>query len=496
MSDYIHEALTRRTFLVNSATYAGLGLLTIALNGCGGSGQDSFAIDNETINPAKNINKTNLYDFQENYDICIIGGGSSGVGAAFSLQNSGLKVLVIEKDPIRLGGTGTQAYVNNWAPGPDAPFSRKVAEDLFNSGFASFMALESHKTFDFYDRTLLTDLHSKRSSLCISFNIDALGKYYYSHISEYCDIWLGAKVVDVVAYNDGVLGAIEVLHYGNKVKVSAKAFIDCTGNIDVFRMLPGESYYAGEDPQYRFNEPAAPPVASNIVNAPDLCYRIGNYPYTVNSKLPIGSGGFYYSMPPNEGIYVVNPTSTLRLTGSDLFNHGYEYLYGTAVSRIPDHLKHYEPLGLIDYAPMLGIRESYRARCLKMLCQADTEKLISSNSLNDYIAIADHYYDIHGVKSSDKLNTVSVYGVPYKCIVPVKAKNVLVACRGAGFSHIAASSCRLTKTMMQIGYSAGVASRIKLSTNIDFSKVNPMDIQSEIGLYDKAVHLEGLMSIQ
>jgi len=493
-----NEDLSRRAFLATSANYAGLGLLTLALNGCGGSGQSSVADDNETINAAKNINKSDSYDFMEQYDVCIVGGGSSGVGAAFSLRDSGLKVLVIEKDTTRLGGTGTQAYVNIWAPGPDAPFCRKVAEDLFHAGLASFMSIESHKTFDFYDRTLLTNLHSKYPSLNISFNIDALGNYYQAHIADYSDIWLGAEVVDLVEYNDGVLGALEVLYQGKKGKVSARAFIDCTGNIDVFRMLPGESYYAGEDPYHRFYEPAAPIFSTNVVNAPDLCYRIRINPTSPYSGSTTVLAGFCYSIPPNEGLYVVNPTNTLPLNGSDLFSRGYKYLYDTAVSKVTNHAKNYHQFNFVDNAPMLGIRESYRAKCMKMLCQADTEKLISSIYLDDYIAIADHYYDIHGSRSAvdtAMLNPVSVYGVPYKCIVPVKTRNVLVACRGAGFSHIAASSCRLTKTMMQLGYSAGVAAAIKLKRNIDFSMVDPKDIQNEIGLHERTVHLETIMSI-
>ena len=38
--------------------------------------------------------------------------------------------------------------------------------------------------------------------------------------------------------------------------------------------------------------------------------------------------------------------------------------------------------------------------------------------------------------------------------------NLLVAGRGAGFSHIAASSCRLSRTMMSLGHAAGIAAWI------------------------------------
>ena len=38
-----------------------------------------------------------------------------------------------------------------------------------------------------------------------------------------------------------------------------------------------------------------------------------------------------------------------------------------------------------------------------------------------------------------------------------RLENLLVACRGAGFSKIAASSVRLQRTMIQLGHAAGMA---------------------------------------
>ena len=49
------------------------------------------------------------------------------------------------------------------------------------------------------------------------------------------------------------------------------------------------------------------------------------------------------------------------------------------------------------------------------------------------------------------------YGVPYECLLPRELDNLLAACRGAGLSHIAASSCRLSRTMMGFGHAAGLA---------------------------------------
>ena len=97
------------------------------------------------------------------------------------------------------------------------------------------------------------------------------------------------------------------------------------------------------------------------------------------------------------------------------------------------------------------------------------------------------------LKDSANVTKASVYGIPYGCLIPVNTNNVLVACRGAGFSHIAASSCRLSKSMLQLGYAAGTAAILAIQKGHRVSDV-PVDmIQKEIKLYDLVTTLEKLM---
>ena len=47
------------------------------------------------------------------------------------------------------------------------------------------------------------------------------------------------------------------------------------------------------------------------------------------------------------------------------------------------------------------------------------------------------------------------WGVPLRCLQPNEVENLLVACRGASFSSLAASACRLQRTMKEMGEAAG-----------------------------------------
>ena len=62
-------------------------------------------------------------------DICVVGGGSGGIGAALAAARAGAQVILVEKQA-RLGGTSTLAYVNSWEPGPGCSFAREIYDRL------------------------------------------------------------------------------------------------------------------------------------------------------------------------------------------------------------------------------------------------------------------------------------------------------------------------------------------------------------------------------
>ncbi len=62
-------------------------------------------------------------------DVCIVGGGSGGIGAAIAASRAGANVILIEKQA-RLGGTSTRSYVCNWEPGPGDAIAREIYDRL------------------------------------------------------------------------------------------------------------------------------------------------------------------------------------------------------------------------------------------------------------------------------------------------------------------------------------------------------------------------------
>jgi len=69
------------------------------------------------------------------------------------------------------------------------------------------------------------------------------------------------------------------------------------------------------------------------------------------------------------------------------------------------------------------------------------------------------------------------YGIPYRCLLPLNTENVLIAGRAASFSAIAASSCRLSRTMMQLGEAAGVAAHLAGKQGKTLRQISAEDIR-------------------
>jgi hypothetical protein len=106
-----------------------------------------------------------------------------------------------------------------------------------------------------------------------------------------------------------------------------------------------------------------------------------------------------------------------------------------------------------------------------MLRQQDIDGGLAGQSHPDIIAINDHPMDVHGAHGHGLSRADGAYGVPYRSLIPAGLRNLLVACRAAGFSSLAASSCRLSRTLMQLGQAAGTAIGLAAERKLDLPDV-------------------------
>lgn len=438
-------------------------------------------------------------------DVCVVGGGSGGFGAALAAARAGAEVILVEKEAW-LGGTSTSAYVTNWEPGPGCAFALELYERLRNEPGAVAVVPRTHsyqrdEPYGMavgngqHDQTYEASLrragvpHEKQCSVVMK--PEALAKVMETMLLE-----AGVTILLNTTFNDAVLEDEVVRQIactskdGQQLIIRASVFVDSTGGAVLCRKSGCETML-GAEPRSRLQEPSAPEEARRFLNGISLCYHIRKSAAPVAPPKPsansegFGKSAFVYGVDAEE--LLVNPLPIGA--GILLLDNGYEKTMEIAKERVLGHWSwlhaypHFQAYELVSEAPMLGIRESYRVVTDYILTESDIRAGLSRQTHQDMIAIADHPLDIHGGGPALKEGK-EPYGIPYRCLLPKGKKNLLVACRGAGFSHIAASSCRLSRTMMALGHAAGLAAADAVAKDGNVRAIDTVALVQEMGIVD------------
>lgn len=453
----------------------------------------------------------------ESFDLAVVGGGSGGFAAALSAARSGLKVLVVERGSW-LGGTATAGGVNCWemgVGGTGIPFDlyRRLKRDHPDAvGIYSYGRHFSWQDGRYWPgqldkvnfpggERLIDPFRRYRDTLrrhpgpgqarteawCrehwhgVSFLPEAMAVTQQTLLAEtgQVDLRLNTVFKEVRAQD----GRIEAVRLSDGTCVQARCWVDNTGGI-LADALGCESL-RGRDPRDRFHEPDAPEEPSEAVNAVTLVYKImPGYAEAIESLPADVPADCWWAanFPPMSCVQYPDEGRSCNMLptmeGREQIALGDEAAYTECVRRVKahwhfvqTHWPEFRSCRMTWIAPMLGIRECRRVVCEKMLTENDILLGLSRQTDPDIVAIADHALDRHG-EGGGCPEVNEPYGIPYRCLVPRGWRNLLIAGRAAGFSSIAASSCRLTRTLMQLGQAAGTAAVIAVEHNLDMPDVS------------------------
>jgi len=437
-------------------------------------------------------------------EVCIVGGGSGGYAAAIAAARAGADCILVERQG-RLGGTSTAGYVCNWEPGPGGPLAREIYERMSKMPGAVGIVRDRNPDRDqgpfglwLPDATLNYADTLRRAGVgrdlwrAVTFEPEALGSVVTEMLAETgrCRILLRTTFVGVRTRGRRIVSIRAESDDGASYGIGARVFIDATGDVHLCRAAGFETML-GSESKDRFGEPHAPDEPDMTLNAISLCYRIrksenperqappdppvANWPKTAHvSGLPNGDR-------------IVNPLPVLP--GRALIDLGYDEALARAGRIVAAHwrwLQGYPAFAEYErhsVAPMLGIRESYRVVGEYVLRQQDLLAGLAGQDHPDAIAVADHSMDVHGAGGRRVHGELKgPYGIPYRCLIPKGSENLLVACRGASFSHVAASSCRLSRTMIQLGRAAGLAAAQAVERDIAVGAIDVGLLQEALGV--------------
>ncbi|MBQ0105492.1 MAG: FAD-dependent oxidoreductase, partial [Armatimonadetes bacterium] len=436
----------------------------------------------------------------EKFDIIIAGAGSAGVGAALAAgdYSKDAKILLFDKSPY-VGGVSVHGGVNNWEPGVSSAlgYHRMIAEKLMKEG-NGFVAKTtrfceenfpfglSEKCKDDYSSTLKRAGVSPENQRRFVYEWQAMDRVMREMLSERgVTLWSDCSLENVVSENNEI--KYLSVRKGNKIfDISAERYIDCCGNL--YRKA-GCECFAGAESRHVFGEPSAPSVSEKELNGITLCFLLSPSEKTISVRVPekyrkyesfaekcINRVSCLYKYP--NGTLSVNMLPTYE--GSLFFEYGEKEIYDICTACVYYYAESMQKKGFfenydISYIfPTVGYREEYRLYGKKVLTEKDI--LGGVKSANRYIAFADHPMDMHKAEVSSLKNN-GIYGIDYECLLTKEFDNLAVAGKCGSFSHIGASSCRLSRTMMALGEAAGVSGMMSIENKCSFGNTDIKKLQ-------------------
>ena len=381
-------------------------------------------------------------------EICVVGGGLSGMCAAIAAARHGRKVLLMQDRPV-LGGNAS-SEIRMWVCGAHG-------KDHAETGLVEELKLENlyrnpDMNYSIWDGILYESVRFQPgvelllNCSCLDADMD------------------GDKIVSVTGWQM----TTQTYH-----KVQAQLFIDCSGD-SVLAPLTGAFYRMGREGRDEFGEDIAPiqadkktmgmscmiqarqettpnefipPAWAYQITEKDLAYRMPDLSQSTENFWYLELGG------ENDAIH---DTEWLR---DELLKTAYglwDYLKNDPAQKEKNLYWHLDWVGMLP-----GKRESRRYVGDYIMTQHDVR---AEGRFEDLIAYGGWTMDDHhpaGFRTSEPPNIFhpapSPYGIAYRCLYSKNIENLMFAGRNISVTHAAMSSTRVMATCSLLGQAAGTA---------------------------------------
>ncbi len=383
-------------------------------------------------------------------DVCVIGGGMSGLCAAVAAARHGAKVVLMHDRPV-LGGNAS-SEIRMWIRGARERENRET-------GIIQEIELENiyrnpTMNYSIWD-TVLYEQILKEPNITYLANCSCL------------DCWMEhGRIESVTGWQ---------LNTYSFHTVAAELFLDCSGD-SILAPLTGAAYRHGREDQREFEEYGACLVADRHTMGSSLLIEARE----TDRKCTFIPPEWAYVYPDDESMYLKNhdiPGTGVNFwwielggmadTIADAQDINHE-LIKTAYG-IWDHIKNRGDHGMdnwelewIGFLP--GKRESRRYEGAYILNQRDLEE---GSHFADTVAFGGWTMDNHSPLgfqyngySSRHIDVKSPYEIPFRCLYSRNVPNLMFAGRNISASHMAMSSTRVMATCALLGQAAGTGAAL------------------------------------
>lgn len=440
------------------------------------------------------------------YDAVVVGGGPAGLAASINLARNKKNVLLVEKNGY-LGGNLT-----------------------IGLPILGFLDENGNRCISGFGEELVSRLHSEGKSYYHRYcpkhnsvtNVDAEGVKFVAF--KMCreagvNILLHLEVHDAVVKN-GKIESVTFFGKGNEVSVTAKQFIDCTGDGDL-AYIAGCNYLKGRGDQQEMMPPTVMCTVENVDVDKMLDY-VEKHPEamkamssTIDTKP--GYDAAYFKADPNfvfvgmtdifsrlkkegkcpvergnmiainglhKGQMYINTTRLLNVDATDILSLTKAEIEGhlqneKLIQTLKENVPGFENCYISSVAPNLGVRESRR---FEGVCCLSVEDALNGKISEDTICLSGYKIDIHHNNESGTLfKTVNKpFGIPYGCLVSKDLNNLMFAGRCISVDESVIGSTRVMSACMGMGQAAGLACSMAIDKGIMPKDVNVRELRKQL----------------
>jgi hypothetical protein len=432
------------------------------------------------------------------YDVLVVGGGNAGCAAALAAARNGARVLLAERYGF-LGGTATASMVGPWMTfhsGDDrivGGIAQEIVERLVARGGSPGHV---HDASDYVPTITPFDPEIHKALLFEMMRESGVGLLLHAWFLDAL-VERAGDVSRVAGARVATVGGIRELRAKRTIDATADAYVaasagvptqqgDARGRVQpaslMFRLshvdFAALSHYVRQHPDQMRSSlkthertPDALTAVAGLYELWDAARERGAV--TVPRELVS-----FFATPYADEVTVnmtrvvdIDPLDPDDLTRAEVESRA-------QVMQLLDFFRKDVPgfanARIAATATQIGVRESRRIAGEYTLTADD---VLTARAFDDAVARSAYPIDIHNPAGSGtttrRLPPGASYEIPYRCLVPKNAEDLLVAGRCISTTHEALASTRLTPTVMTLGQAAGTAAALSVRHGVSPRALDP-----------------------
>ncbi|MDR1204432.1 MAG: FAD-dependent oxidoreductase [Peptococcaceae bacterium] len=404
---------------------------------------------------------------QPGYDVVVVGGDPEGVAAALSAARNGLKTLLVEEGEA-LGG-------------------------LFTLGMLNFLDMSYGPEGELLTQGIFMEFYQDMGN---AFDVEQAKAWFLKKAEQEKNLTLklGAEVLGPVMEGKGVAGVV-LLEEGRETPYYSLRVVDATVDADIAAQA-GVPYTVGGEDYGERKEGMAVTLVFEVsgVNWDEVVRYLkadGNEGTDADGVSAWGYGKEAAQYEPADAqMQLRGPNLARQKNGNVLINalliFGVDGLdpeskaagIGRGLQEIPrivmfmrERFAGFERAEFVGAASRLYVRET---RHIQGEYRLNINDVMENADQWDRVAHGSYPVDIQATGPDNVghvLGWPGIYSVPFRCLTPLEAENLLVVGRGASYDSLPHGSVRVVPVGMAVGEAAGAAAAWSVRERMSFREM-------------------------